>query len=398
MNRGKSDRIGSSLLQILLIPLFLAGCTGNDRYHYKYQRPEKINDGIEVGTLEEVDLDTALVIKAVDKIRNGRFGEVHSLLVFKDGRLVLEEYFKGHDYQWDAPGHHGQLLDWNRDMLHCIHSDSKSITSLCIGIAIDKGFIKNVHQSIFDYLPGSQYLKTKENGYVTIEHLLTMTSGLQWAEWNAPLSSKENDQVGIWFHEKGPVDFVLSRPMVSQPGTHFTYSGGNIEILGVMLENATGMALDDFSKKYLFEPLGIDTSDWFVKYPTGEIHAAAGLKLTPRSMLKVGMTMLADGMRNGKQIVPVQWVEKSMNPYRGNEGIRIPGEDLGKLGYSYTWWTKKISIKGKNINWYSANGWGGQKIIILPEIRTVIVFTGANYTSKVREFSILEDYIFPAFK
>jgi CubicO group peptidase (beta-lactamase class C family) len=361
-----------------------------------YRAPQDLNDGLEAGTLEEVGIDSQLVFKASARIRKGRYGEVHSMLIYKDNRLVFEEYYKGHDYQWDAPKHYGDLVNWNATMPHYAHSVSKSITSMCVGIAVDQGLIRDVHQSIFDYLPGYEYLQTEENKYITIEHLLTGTSGLLWAEWSAPLSSMDNDQIAIWFHDKGPVDFVLSRPMIAPPGTYFTYSGGNIEILGVILENASGMPFEDFSRKYLFDPLGLDSAYWGIIYNTGEVHAAAGLLVTPREMVKIGATMLNNGFWDGKEILSDNWVTKSAYPYAGNVGINVPGEDLKDMGYSYTWWTREIPYHGRTIHWFSANGWGGQKIIVLPELDAVVVFTGANYTSKVKQYAIFEDYLLPA--
>ena len=100
-----------------------------------------------------MNIDSVLIEKAVSEIYSGKYKEVHSMLIFKDDKLVLEEYFTGHDYQWDAPNHHGELVTWDRSMQHCLHSVTKSIISICIGIAIDQGFIESVHQSIFDYLP-----------------------------------------------------------------------------------------------------------------------------------------------------------------------------------------------------------------------------------------------------
>ena len=155
-----------------------------------------------MGSLDEVAMHLRPIEEAVNKIRNGQYPEVHSMLIHKDGMLVLEEYFTGHDYQWDAPGHYSDLRNWDSDMPHYAHSVSKSITSMLMGIAIDQGFIKNAQESVFEYLPDYHYLKTERKQQITIEHLLTGTSGLQWAEWNAPLSSVANDQVGIYFQEK----------------------------------------------------------------------------------------------------------------------------------------------------------------------------------------------------
>jgi len=387
----------TTLLKIAILSLLVTSCEMYDTTaQYSYQYPDSLSDGFEVGTLDEVDISTRLIEEAVTKIYRGQYTEVHSMLIYKDGKLVLEEYFQGHDHQWDAPYHHGDFVSWDRDMLHYAHSVSKSITSMCVGIAIDKGFIDNAQQSIFDYLPDHQNLKTEQKSKITIEHLLTGTSGLQWAEWNAPLSSVANDQVAIWFQEKDPVEFVLSRPVVEDPGTHFVYSGGNFDVLGVILENAAGMSFEKFSETYLFKPLGMDSAYWHQVYPTGEVHAAGGLRITPRELLKLGAVMLEHGTWNGQKFISEDWIAHCANTYRGNQGIKIPGEPSGKLGYSYSWWTKNYSEGGKKIHMYAAGGWGGQHIMVLPEVNTVVVFTGGNYVSKRPPFKILEEYIIPS--
>ena len=172
--------------------------------------------------------------------------------------LVFEEYYQGHAYQWDAPNHHGEFMTWNRDMLHNTMSATKSIVSACVGIAIDHGFIESVHQSIFEFLPEHQHLSNGGRAKITIEHLLTMTAGLEWREWSAPYSSVANPCIGIWFQDKDPISFILEMPLVATPGTEFNYSTGNMEVLGEILRYATNMNIDEFSRKYLFEPLGIN--------------------------------------------------------------------------------------------------------------------------------------------
>ena len=301
--------------------------------------------------------------------------------------------FPDTQYQWDAPKHKGALVDWDMATPHVLQSATKSITSICIGIAVDQGLIRSVDQSIFDYLHDYQQYNKNNKEYVTIEHLLTMTSGFQWDEWNAPLSSERNDAIGIYFSDLAPVEFVLQRPLVAVPGTRFNYSGGDTQLLGAILENATGMPIDSFSSKYLFDPLGIESFDWWLIYETGDISTAGGLKLTPRDMLKIGMLMLNDGVWNGKRILPEGWAQKSRENYGSNSGIKIPGEDLGNVGYGYTWWT--CHYPGYSSS-FCALGWGGQKIIVLPELNAVVVFTGANFKSEVRQRRILETYVLPA--
>jgi len=386
----------NSILIISFLSLVSVGCHLEIAGQYTYQPPEHENDRIEVGTLHEVNIDSTMIKLAVNKILNGQYKEVHTMLIYRDNKLVFEEYFKGHKWQWDAPYHHGELVMWDRTMLHNIMSATKSVTSACIGIAIDKGFIENVHQSIFDYLPDHKHLNIGGKEKITIEHLLTMTSGLEWREWSAPYSSVENPIIGVWFQEKDPITFILEMPLNEAPGKSFNYSSGNIVLLGEIIHNATNMSIDEFSNKYLFEPLGIDSSLWAVKYENGV--DGNNLMITSRAMVKFGALYLNEGIWDGEQLIPIQWVEKSSKPYHGNYSINIPGEASGRLGYSYSWWTKTYYKSGKPINMYSASGFGGQHIMVLPELKTVIAFTGGNYLTKRPPFKILEKYIIPSLK
>jgi len=383
-------------LILLSLIILSTSCQKDFCQQFPYNPPPDTRDGLQVGSLQDVHMDQNKICKAADRIRNGNYGEIHSMLIYKDNMLAFEDYFEGHQYQWDAPDHYGDYITWDRDTPHCIQSDTKSFVSLCIGIAIHRGYIESVHQSIFDYLPDHQNFRTPENEKITIENLLTMTSGLRWKEWGVSLGSIENDQIGIWFWEDGPMDYVLSRDMVADPGTWFNYSGGDIQILVEILRNATGMTLDEFSRTYLFEPMGIASYDWWLVFSSGQVQGAGGLRLTSRDMVKTGAMMLNQGLWEENRIVSGEWVSKCMTPYAGNTGIKVPGEDLGKLGYAYTWWTKGFTHDGRNIGMYLAIGWGGQKIMVLPELDMVVVFTGANYDKNEHQFEILEKYILAA--
>jgi CubicO group peptidase (beta-lactamase class C family) len=396
MKKYKGFNMKNAILLISILLLLILSCKFDASSQYTYRPPENINDGFDVGTLGEVNIDSALIAKAVNKIHQGKYKEVHAMLIFKDDKLVFEEYFQGHAYQWDADYHHGELVTWDKDMLHNTMSATKSMTSACIGIAIDKGFIESVHQSIFDYLPEHQHLKTAGRDKITIEHLLTMTSGLEWREWSAPYSSVENPCVGIWFQDKDPITYILEKPLIDEPGTNFNYSTGHMHVLGEIIRNASNMHISEFSKKYLFHPLGIDTAVWTIKFPNG-VYDGNNLTITPRAMVKFGVTFLNKGVWNGQRIVTEQWVEKSATAFSGNHGINVPGEPSGRLGYSYTWWTKEYSHLGKKIHMYTASGWGGQHIMVLPEVNTVVVFTGGNYLTKRPPFKILKKYVIPAF-
>ena len=385
---------------LMLLGLFLssllASCQKDLSEYYTYSVPEFVNDGLDTGSLESVGMDSNMLAKAIGRIWANKYDQIHSILIYKDGLLVFEEYMEGNRYAWDGQYYYGDRIKWTRDSLHQIMSCTKSVTSACIGIAIEKGFIGSVQQSIFDYLPNHQQFNTGEKSTITIEHLLTMTSGLQWNEWNAPHGTSQNDIDRLYFEcYDDPVYCVLERPLVSTPGESFTYNGGGLITLGEILRNATGMNIVDFSKKYLFGPMGVDTLQWD-GYPNGEIEAAGGLHLRPRDMLKLGVTYLNGGVWNGERILPEDWVKKSSEVYHNNAGIKIPIEDSGKNGYGYSWWISKVGSTGDRVNMYRANGWGGQVIMILPEKEMVVVFTGGNYVTKSSLFEILQRFILPA--
>ncbi len=393
------DRLKPYLLYMLITSISVAlyaGCKNYSGIQYTYEAPIDLKDGIEVADLTETNIDTSLIFQAVKRIKAGVLGQNHSFLVYKNDKLILEEYFPGNVYKWDNPGHRGEYLYWDHTHLHSVMSVTKSVTSTSIGIAIDKGFIRSVNQSIFDYLPDHQHLKTEQKDKITIEHLLTMTSGFEWQEWTEPYSSIKNPMIGIWYSDKDPLSFILEGELKYQPGTHFTYYGGSQILLGEILKNATSLSIDEFSNEYLFKPLDIDSVHWSVKFENGVIEAAGGLKMKPRDMLKLGITFLNNGVWNQTQIVSKNWVANSSTSYPENKSIKVPGEDSGKVEYTYSWWSKKLMLDNEEVILYWASGWGGQKIIVIPDAELVVVFTGGNYSSGSKHFRILKDFIIPA--
>jgi CubicO group peptidase (beta-lactamase class C family) len=378
-----------------VIALLFISCRQDPAGQYTYRPPENINDGLVTGSLAEVNIDSALITEAVKRIVRGGYKEVHSMLIFKNDLLVFEAYFDGHQFKADAEKHHGKIVSWKRDSLHRMMSVTKSITSICMGLAIDAGFVKSVHQSIFDYLPDYQHLKKAGKENITIEHLLTMTSGLKGNEWLVPYSNPKNDIIMTYWAED-PINFVLNKPLVYKPGEFFQYYGGSNFVLAEIIKNAAKMNLDEFSGKYLFEPLGISPYYWF-QLNKGVVDGAGGLNITPRDMAKIGVLFLNKGSWLGKRIISEQWVNKSLTPYPGNRWMNNWDDHWGLKGYSYSWWTHQFVRSGKRTDMYYAAGWGGQYIMVIPELKTVVVFTGGNYLSYRPPFEILKKYILPAF-
>lgn len=274
-------------------------------------------------------------------------------------------------------------------------SCTKSIISAIAGIAEDKGFF-DVNESIFNYLPDHQIYKTNGKGNITIEHLLSMSSGLEFDEWSTGHGSRVNDIDRIhWDCGDDPLTCVLERPLKHVPGEKFNYNSGGTIIMGEIIKNATGQDMAEFANEQLFNPLGIDSVIWN-RFKNGVIAGGGGLKMTSRDMLKFGICFLNNGVWNEQQIISPKWVERSRNSYGNNTGIKVPGSDFRKQGYSYSWWTGLLETQKREVGFYSASGWGGQKIMIIDDLNMVMVFTRGNYVVKNHHQKILERIVLPA--
>jgi len=380
---------------MFLLCAFLVGCQTDCPSVYSYDAPTDQTDDLPVGSIIDLGMDSLPLQKLVDCIYANRFDQVHSILVYKENLLVFEEYFEGNTYQWDGDNYHGNRIQWHKDSMHTAMSCSKSITSAIAGIAVDQGYL-DVQESIFTYLPDHQAFKVSGKEDITIEHLLTMTSGLKWNEWKGAHGTTANDIDRIYMEcQQDPIACVLDKELAHEPGTHFTYNGGNMIILGEVIKNAVGQPIRDFGEEHLFHPLGIDSVYWY-QFDNGVFACDGSIMLTPRDMLKIGITFLQEGTWNNQRIISAEWVEKSQSAFHNNRNINVPLDDTGKNGYGYTWWLNEVSLSEYQVDLYQASGWGGQEIIVIPELDMVVVFTGGNYTVKKHIHTMLEKYILRA--
>jgi CubicO group peptidase (beta-lactamase class C family) len=168
-------------------------------------------------------------------------------------------------------------------------------------------------------------------------------------------------------------------------------------MLGEILKNATGMDINEFSGKYLFHPLGVDSVGWY-QYNNGVYATDGSLYMTSRDMLKFGVTYLNNGFWNDEMILPESWIVKSAEVYNNNKYINIPIEDSGENSYGYLWWISQLDFNGTETKMYRANGWGGQTIMVFPGLDMVVVFPSGNYASRSKLFKIIEHYVMPAIR
>jgi CubicO group peptidase (beta-lactamase class C family) len=348
-----------------------------------FDEPEDTGDGWATASLESVGMDEEVLWDMMDRIENETYQNIHGIVIIKDGTLVFEEYFNGYTWAYNSQ-FRGDLVSWDRDMIHNLASVTKSFTSTLIGIAMDRGLYQGVGDNLIPYFPEYEILITGEKEDITLEHLLTMRAGLEWNEGELPYSDPNNDLVRL-FSVSDPVRYILEKPLIHTPGTVFYYSGGCTNLLGESIRSASGIRMDAFAGEYLFEPLGITNYAWdFIN--SDFIHASGNLKLRPRDMAKLGYLFLNGGNWKGNQIVSETWVDAATT-----ERVSFTWG-----GYGYQWWMQTFHVESVDYDVYYAAGWGGQKIYVIPDAEMVVVFTGGNYITTEPTDQILSSYVLKA--
>jgi CubicO group peptidase (beta-lactamase class C family) len=246
-------------------------------------------------------------------------------------------------------------------------SVSKSVTSLALGIAIDRGLIRSVNEPIFSFFPELSDLRSVEKDRIRLVHALTMSVGLKWVEATPATGDEDNDDSRMHM-ASDPCRYVLGLPVTAPAGQEFFYNTGALTLVSNIMRRATGRLLDEFAREALFEPLGIDRFEW--ARVRGDSDAGGGLRLRPRDMAKIGQLVLAGGRWNDRQIVSKSWIEASTAP-------RL--EATGPYFYGYLWWLGRSLVNGREVHWAAALGRGGQSIRILPALDLVVVETAGYY-------------------
>ena len=328
--------------------------------------PVRLDDGWEIASMESVGINAKRVYQLTKQIDEGKLKGQRSLAIIKDGKLVYEAYFDGYD----------------RESLHRIYSVSKSVTSILIGIAINKGFIEGVNEPLVKLLPHyTNILKNPNKNEITLKNVLTMSPGFEWDEESISFSDSHNSHTQM-SRTNDWAKFVLSRPIIFEPGTKWIYNTGNTHLLGVILKTKTGLQANEFAEKYLFEQLQINKYKWNsdpMDYPCVG-GSNGGLRLMTRDFAKIGQLILDEGKWKGVQVVSKSWVDEST-------AIHINATNISK--YGYLWWRDKYKIKGKVLNAICGYGYGGQSLRIFPELNMVIAMTSWSKSSSAQTLPVL---------
>lgn len=328
--------------------------------------PAATDDGWDVSSLASENINAAKIEQLVRNIQNDP-RNLHSMLIVRNNKLVLDAYFNG----------------WHKDRIHDQRSASKSVNSILVGIAIDRNYIQDVDQRVFQFFPEYEHLNNDQKNEIRIKHLLTMTAGLDWDQSN---NSKGVNDEAVMEESKDWLRYVLGKDMAFTPGERFVYNSGCSNLLAGIIKKSTGDHSNVFAEKYLFSPLHITKYFWR-RQDDGLCNAGAGLLLRPRDMAKIGQLFLDSGSWKGNQVVSRQWVKASTTAFMGQD------ED-----YGYQWWTSTYTAGDNPVPAFSAAGNGGQYIFVVPGLNLVVVFTGGNYAplNQGQPHGLMRNIIVPA--
>lgn len=269
----------------------------------------------------------------------------NSLIVIRNDSILYENYFNG----------------YKADSIQTIFSITKAFSAAMVGIAIQEGAIKSVNQLVSDFIP-----EYKENGRdkMTINHLLQMTSGV------AEKDFRDIVKLGRFYYAKNQTKQCVNLKMRYEPGTEFQYSSMTTQILGICLEKATGKTFAEYLQEKIWQPLGMQHNAKIAIDKAGTAKYFGGLAMTPIDLAKFGLLYLNNGVWNGKQIIPAEWVKATAT--RDTTAGR-------SIAYSHCFWLDTYPLENRfNRNDFFAGGFLGQIVYVNPDNNTVIIRTGSK--------------------
>jgi CubicO group peptidase (beta-lactamase class C family) len=339
---------------------------------YRYRTPPNLRDGIPVGDVAKSDLGAEAAGRIVAGVLDQTWKDVDSVLIFQGGKLVLEEYFYGYD----------------RDTPHQLRSATKSVVGAVVGAAVADGAV-TLDEPV---LPRLGYATVANpdprKSAITLRHLLTLQSGLDCDDHVAGSPGGENQL----YNTPDWIRVVVDLKMVDTPGTVGRYCTGATFLAGRTIEKATGRALPDYAQEHLFGPLGIRQADWTWNHALTSADKHFGMMaMRPRDMLKFGMLYANEGRWGKKQVLPAAWVKASLSSFS-----RVENTD-----YGYLWWRMSLRIATpdgpRRVYMSAAQGNGGQKIYLVPELDLIAVFTGSRYnTGDAPPNKVMAEVVLPA--
>jgi CubicO group peptidase (beta-lactamase class C family) len=344
---------------------------------YRYVQPLALSDGWPVALPESVGMSREAierVVRMLIEMPMDSFStvQIHSLLIARHGKLVLEEYFHG----------------YTRDTPHDLRSAAKSWTATLIGAAMQAGVPLRLNTPVYQTMLGSVPVDLDpRKRAMTLEHLLTMTAGFN-CDPDDTTSADEDvmDNRGIedWY------GYTLNVPLISAPGEQIYYCSTSPNLAGGMLAKVARASQISLFERLVARPLRL--RNYYLGLRDGDLYGGGGSRFTPRDFLKLAQLMLNGGRWNGKQITSAEWARQSTAARRD----LFPGQQWG-----YLWNSVEYDYNGRKIRAFFAGGNGGQVSMAIPDLDLVIVFTGGNYNDAATfraQRNFVPEYLLPAVK
>jgi CubicO group peptidase (beta-lactamase class C family) len=303
-------------------------------------------------SLEDAGFNRDSINTLLEQIQTTRHGDFRGLVVIKDNELVLEEYYN---------------TFW-RNTIHDIRSAGKSITALLLGVALKEGLIDNLDQSVYSLFSEERNERIHEDyKKVKLRDILDMSSGLD-ADTDSP---KTRGHAGQWIARDDWKEYLLNIPMVEKPGERWVYADMNALLIGLAIEEASGMSLRDYAQKRLFSPMGIEQVYWYTN-AANQTGAAGNLYLTTLDFAKLGWLVANNGAWGDTQLMDEAYLKKL---------IAHKKFDLAPFAesYGFLWYKTTGTFRGKEVEYLFAAGNGGNQLVVFPEQNMVIALTSSAY-------------------
>jgi len=331
---------------IFLLCIILTSCLKEPELKLPFNTfvPANLNDGWELSTPLQEGIDEAELQKIYRYFHESKdLWQVHSLLVFRNNKLVAESYTKN-------PAEITRPVP--------IWSCTKQVTGILTGIAVEQGFIEDINNPIQKYLP-DEIGRYPDKGTITIRNLLQMESGITFE--NDGFSGESNKL--LLEKPSNSLDFILGLPMSDSPGEYFHYKDGDPHLISAILQRQTGKTMKDWAEEVLFSKIGLKNYEWAV-YKDGITMGCFGISTTPREMARIGHVALNRGYWNGQQIVSSAWIDEMTS-------VKVIAEKVNyyEKSFGYLWWIDE----SRGIVFMA--GHGGQHVFIKPAKNLVIVTT-----------------------
>lgn len=323
-------------------------------------------------SLSSENFDQNRIRELKQLILNDTFKRINGIVVIKNGKLLIEEYFNG----------------GNRDSLHNPRSVGKSFTSTIMGIAIGDGYLKNEQQLLgefYDLKKYAHYSAAKDS--ITLRQLLTMSSSFDGFDFDMKSPGNEENMYPTENWAKFALDLPVSD---SIPRGQWHYFTAGVVVLGDILHRSVPGGLEKYAHQKLFGPMQIKYRWQYT--PQNIPNTAGGIQLNALDFAKYGLLYKNKGKWNGKQLVPASWIEKSLSK-------QLPVYNRPGEYYGYLFWNKQYQVNGKQHEVSYCSGNGGNKIFIFKNQPLVIVITASAYNQRYAHSQadkIMTEYILPA--